>query len=83
MYKNFRIYKTDNNTYVLKADSKRYGKQAIIFEHYNRKSVVAYMFENYRNKNGEIIKNLGCKNALYAKAMTTCNDTNNPWYRAE
>ena len=83
MYKNFRIYKTDNNTFVLKADSERFGKQSIIFEHYNCTKVVEFMYENYKNKNGKIITNSGHRRSLYCKAMSTCNKDNNPWYRAE
>lgn len=82
--KNFQIFLTDNNTYVLRADSKRFGKNVIVFESYNRKDVVRYMFQNYRNSKGEIITNSGRKDSLYAKAMMTCKptDTNpNPWYR--
>lgn len=82
MYKNFRIYKTETGTYVLKADSKRFGKQAIIFEHYDCNAVVKYMYENYTNKDGKRIKNMRWTDLVYRKAMSTCNIPNNPWYTA-
>ena len=82
MYSNFRIYHTESNTFVLKADSKRFGKQAIIFESYKIEDVIRFMYENYRNKSGKIITNMRLTSRLYAKAMSTCDIENNPWYRA-
>jgi hypothetical protein len=82
MYKNFRIYRTETGTFILKADSKRFGKQAIIFEHYDCNAVVKYMLENYTNKDGKRIKNMRWTDLVYRKAMSTCNIPNNPWYTA-
>ena len=81
MYKNFRIYNTDNNTFVVRADSKRFGKQAIVFESYKVKDCVRWIFENYRNKQGTIIKNIRWTTNVYCMAMSTCDIPDNPWYR--
>lgn len=82
MYKNFRIYRTENNTYILRADGERFGKQAIIFESYKLNEVIRFMYANYTNKEGKVITNLRWTNWVYTKAMTTCNIPDNPWYMA-
>lgn len=83
MYKNFRIYATDNNTFIVKADSERFGKQAIVYESYNVKDCWKWITENYRNKAGEVITNVRWTTTLYAKAFSTLNIPNNPWYKGE
>lgn len=80
MYKNFRIYNT-GNSFVVRADSVRFGKQAIVFESYNCKECVNWIYNNYRNKNGKLITNMGLTTKLYCKAMSTCNKPDNPWYK--
>lgn len=82
MYKNFRIYKTEN-TFIVKADSKRFGKQSIVFESYNVKSCVNWIYDNYRNKDGKIITNRRWVDRVYCMAMSTCNTPGNPWYKAQ
>lgn len=79
MYKNFRIYNT-GNTFVVRADSKRFGKQAIVFESWDVKECVKWIYKNYRNKAGEIITNSRWTTRVYSKAMSTCDIPNNPWY---
>lgn len=82
--KNFRIYLTDNGTYVVKADSKRFGKQSIVFESFSVKECVSWMYNNYRNADGKKITNSRWTNRLYARAMSTCKPTEehpNPWYK--
>lgn len=44
MYSNFKIEKTDNNTYVVRADSDRFGKQAIVFESYSHRECLNWMY---------------------------------------
>jgi hypothetical protein len=83
MYKNFKIYATENGSFIVKADSKRFGKQAIVFEGISAKECVSWMYANYRNKEGKIITNSRWTDALYVKAMRTCNTPNNPWYRGQ
>ena len=80
-YKNFRIYHTENNTFVVKADSQRFGKQAVVYESYDIKHCVKWAEEHYTNKDGKVITNLRWTTHLYVKAMTTCDIPNNPWYR--
>ena len=80
MYKNFRMYVTDNNTYIVRADSKRFGKQAIVYESYNVKDCWRWITENYRNKDGKIITNMRWTTRLYIKAHSTLNIPNNAWY---
>lgn len=47
--KNIKIEKTMNNTYVVKADTERFGKQRIIFESYRINDCVKYLksFEKF------------------------------------
>jgi hypothetical protein len=80
MYRNFQIYKTDTNTFVVKADSKRFGKQAIVFESYNAKDCWKWIQGNYMNKEGKRITNMRCVDRVYRKAFSTC-DNGNVWYR--
>ncbi len=40
---NFKIQPTDNNTYVVKSDSKRFGNDEIVFESATRDECVAYV----------------------------------------
>lgn len=81
MYKNFHIYATENGTFIVRADSKRFGKQAIVFESFSTKECVNWVYNNYRNKSGKIITNMCYTTAVYIKAMSTCNVPNNPWYK--
>lgn len=81
MYKNFRIYKTENNAFVVKADSKRFGKQAIVFESYNVVECNTWILNNYRNKEGKKITNSRWTDRIYRMAMSTCDIPNNFWYR--
>ena len=37
MYKNIRVEQAYSGTWLVKADSERFGKDAIIFEHYDCK----------------------------------------------
>ena len=83
MYKNFRIYKTENNTYIVKADSKRFGKQAIVFESFKLRECFDWIFENYRNKDGKKITNSRWTDRVYRMASSTLNTPNNPWYRGD
>ena len=79
MYTNFRIYKTETGTFVVRADSKRFGRQAIVFESYNTKDCWKWIQENYTNKDGKIITNSRWVDRVYRKAFSTCDD-GNPWY---
>lgn len=47
--KNIKIEKTTNNTYVVKADTERFGKQRIIFESYKINDCINYLksFEKF------------------------------------
>lgn len=81
VYKNFHIYATDNGTFVVRADSKRFGKQEIVFESYNLKECVNWIDNNYRNSKGEIITNMRWTTRVYCRAMSTCNIPDNPWYK--
>lgn len=83
MYKNFRIYKSETGTFILRADSKRFGKHAINYEDYRLNGVIRFMFDNYTNKNGEVIKNMRWIDLIYRKAMSTCNIPENPWYKGQ
>lgn len=80
MYKNFRIYVTETGTFVVKADSKRFGKQAIVFEGFDVKSCWKWITVNYRNKSGKVITNSRWVDRVYRMAMSTCNVANNFWY---
>lgn len=40
---NLSISKTDNNTYLVRGDSKRFGKNAILFESYKKSDCKAYV----------------------------------------
>lgn len=42
MFKNIIIEPTDNNTWVVKADSQRFGVEAIMFESFRYKEASAY-----------------------------------------
>ena len=79
MYRNFQIFKTEQNTFVVRADSKRFGKQAIVFESYNTKECWRWICDNYTNKDGKKITNMRYKDRVYHKAFSTCDD-GNPWY---
>lgn len=79
MYRNFKIY-NDGDSFIVRADSKRFGKQAIVFESYKLQECIKWMYDNYRNKIGKVITNRGLVDALYVKAMRTCDVPNNPWY---
>lgn len=81
MYKNFRVFITPNNTYIVRADSKRFGKQAIVFESYDIKHCIKWIYENYTNKDGKVITNSRWTDRAYRMAMSTLNIPNNPWYR--
>lgn len=83
MYKNFRIYRTENNTFIVRADSKRFGKQAIVFESYSVKDCVKWIYANHYNKDGKLITNARSTNKVYTMAMSTCNIDNNFWYKPE
>lgn len=81
MYKNFRIYVTETGTFVVKADSKRFGKQSIMFESFDVKSCWKWITTNYRNKSGKVITNSRWVDRVYRMAMSTCNVPNNFWYQ--
>ena len=81
MYRNFHIFKTENNTFILKADSKRFGKQAIVFESYDVKHCIKWMYEHYTNKEGKVITNSRFTNKIYCTAMSTCDIPNNFWFK--
>lgn len=83
MYKNFRVFITPNNTYIVRADSKRFGKQAIVFESYDIKHCIKWIYENYRNKDGKVITNSRLTDRIYRKAMSTLNTSNNPWFKED
>lgn len=42
MFTNIRVEFTDNQTWVVRADSKRFGKDAIIFEHWDKSKAEEY-----------------------------------------
>lgn len=42
---NFRITETDNHTFTVLSDSERFGKDAVVFESYNRDRCVDYITE--------------------------------------
>lgn len=42
MFENIKIERTDNGTWVVRADSKRFGKEAIMFESFRYKEASAY-----------------------------------------
>ena len=42
MYKNIRVEQAYSGTWLVKADSERFGKDAIIFEHYDCDKAVEY-----------------------------------------
>ena len=42
MYKNIRVEQAYSGTWLVKADSERFGKHAIIFEHYDCDKAVEY-----------------------------------------
>jgi len=80
MYRNFHIFNT-GNSFVVKADSKRFGKQAIVYEDYDLKKCVSWIYSHYRNNNGKIITNRRWTDRIYAIAMSTCNCADNPWFK--
>lgn len=43
--KNFKLEKTPTGTWVVKADSRRFGQQAIVFESYKMMECVAWIKE--------------------------------------
>lgn len=79
MYKNFRIFITPNSTYIVRADSTRFDKQAIVFESYDVKHCIKWIYEHYTNKDGKVITNIRCTDRVYRMAMSTLNTPNNPW----
>lgn len=81
MYRNFHIYKTENNTFIVKADSERFGSQAIVFEHFDIKKAIEWMYNNYRNKEGKVITNMRWTSKLYRVAMSTCDIPDNFWFK--
>lgn len=81
MYKNFRIYVTETGTFVVKADSKRFGKHVIVCEAYDVKTCWKWIQANYRNKSGKVITNARLVDRVYRMAMSTCNISNNFWYQ--
>lgn len=42
MFKNIKIERTDNSTWVVRADSQRFGTGAIMFESFRYKEASAY-----------------------------------------
>ena len=43
---NFKVEQTDTGTWVVKADSKRFGKQAIVFEGSSRREALNWMYKH-------------------------------------
>ena len=43
---NFKVEQTDTGTWVVKADSKRFGKQAIVFEGSSRRETLNWMYKH-------------------------------------
>lgn len=80
MYRNFHIFNT-GNSFIVRADSQRFGKQSIIYEDYDLRKCISWIYSNYRNNNGKIITNRRWIDRVYAIAMSTCNVTDNPWYQ--
>ena len=80
-YTNFRVYYTANETYIVKADSKAFGKQAIVYESYNLDDCLKWIDDHYTNKDGKIITNLRWTRHTYVKAMSTCNIPDNRYFR--
>lgn len=48
--KNFKLEKTLTGTWVVKADSQRFGQQAIVFESYKMSECVAWIKEKEEKK---------------------------------
>ena len=82
IYRNFRIFNS-GSTFIVRADSKRFGKSSIVYENYDLKQCVSWIYAHYRNKSGKIITNTRHQDHVYCKAMETCNVQNNPWYKAK
>ena len=80
MYSNFKIYKSETGTFIVRADSKRFGKQAIVFESYNTKDCWKWVCDNYTNKYGKKITNSRWTTRLYIKAFSTCDTPDNVWF---
>lgn len=80
IYRNFHIFNA-GNSFVVKADSKRFGKQEIVYEDYSLKRCISWMYSHYRNDSGKIITNRRWTDYLYRKAMSTCLCVDNPWFR--
>ena len=80
IYRNFRIYNT-GNSFIVRADSKRFGKSAIVYENFDIKKCIAWIYAHYRNNDGKVITNRGLVDKLYAQAMSTCKLENNYWYK--
>ena len=80
IYRNFRIYNT-GNSFIVKADSKRFGKSAIVYENCKLTKCVSWIYSHYRNNNGKVITNRRWTDHMYCKAMSTCNCADNPWFK--
>lgn len=55
---NFTISKSDNNTYLVRGDSERFGKNAILFESFKKSECEAYVG---RNGGTPTDKTMSCK----------------------
>ena len=82
VYRNFHILKL-RYSFIVKADSPRFGEQEIVYEHYDHKKCLEWIFANYRNSKGEIITNMRWTDRVYRIAMSTCEVPNNPWFNLE
>ena len=71
--KNVRIIVTDNRTIVVKADTKRYGKDAIMYEGHTFMSCCDYI----RRKTGK--NHFELKSYCVAKMFTDTDGRTMPW----
>lgn|GEM_PF-4474032 len=71
---NFNITATDNKTYIVKADSDRFGKQAIVFESYKYGECAEYV----NNHGGEV---LTLEKAIEALDGTNVQVSSNMFHR--
>lgn len=82
VYRNFRIY-NGGNSFIVRADSKRFGQNAVVYEDYDVKKCVNWIYAHYRNNSGKIITNAKHTTAIYVQAMKTCRLENNIWFKEE
>lgn len=82
MYRNFHILKL-RYSFIVKADSSRFGEQEIVYEHYDHKKCLEWIFANYRNSKGEIITNMRWVTRVYCEAMSTCEIPDNHLFNME